>query len=161
MNKAQYTELMAKIADGGKVSQETHDELTAFAKKAKVKRPPADAVIDTAAIKEAATTAKGTPDEKPAKAKGKAKAEPKAKKEPKPKVKCSVTKEQDPKMKTKTCPEFSRAGGMCATHYSRLIYRAQPKNAEKAREASKNYAARVRAEKKAAAEAEAKADSAA
>lgn len=153
MNKAEYTELMAKIADGGKVSQETHDELMAFAKKAKVKRPPADAVLDAAAIKEAATTAKGTPDEKPAKAKGK--------KEKAPKAKCSVTKEQDPKMKTKACPEFSRAGGMCATHYSRLIYRAKPENAEKAREASKAYAARVRAEKKAAAEAEAKATSAA
>jgi hypothetical protein len=140
MNKSEYTELMAKIAEGGKVSQDTHDEMTAFAKKAKVKRPPADAVVDTAAVKEAATTAKGTPKEKKA---------------PKPKAKCSVTKEQDPKMGTKTCPNESRAGGMCATHYSRLIYRAQPDKAEKAREASRNYAARIRAEK---AEAKAKAE---
>lgn len=142
MTKAGYNELMAKIADGGKVNQETFDEMVAFAKKAKIKRPPADAVLDTAEIKQAAVT-KG---DKPAKAK-KAK-EPKAKKEPKPKEKCSVTKEQDPKMATKTCPNDSRAGGYCATHYSRLIYRAKPENAEKARQASRNYAAKKRAEKK-------------
>lgn len=137
MKRSEFNELMAKIADGGKVNQETHDEMVAFAKKNKTKRPPADAVLETAEIKQAAV----------AKA-PKAKAEKKA---PKPKAKCSVTKGegkgQDPKMTTKACPNDSRAGGMCATHYSRLIYRAQPDKAEKAREASRNYAARVRAEK--------------
>ena len=58
-------ELMAKIADGGKVNQETFDEMVAFAKAKKIKRPPAEAVLDTAEIKQAAVT-KG---DKPAKAK--------------------------------------------------------------------------------------------
>lgn len=134
MTKAGYNELMEKIAEGGKVSRKTFDELTEFAKAKKIKRPPAEAVLDTAGIKQAKVAT-----DKPAK----------AKKEPKPKEKCSVTKGegkgQDPKMATKTCPNDSRAGGMCATHYSRLIYRAKPENAEKARQASRNYAAKQRA----------------
>ena len=146
MKRAEYKELMAKIAEGGKVNQKTYDELLEFAKKNKTKRPAAEAVLDEAEVKKTAKAAKKA-------------AEPKAPKEKAPKAKCSVTKGegkgQDPKMSTKTCPNESRAGGMCATHYSRLLYRAQPDKAEKAREASRNYAARKRAEKaKAKAEAE-------
>ena len=139
MKRSEYTELMAKIADGGKVNQKTFEELTEFAKAKKTKRPPADAVLDEAGIKQAKVT------------KGKAKAKPKAK------AKCSVTKEQDPKMKGKACGNEARSNGMCATHYSRLIYRAKPENAEKARQASRNYAAKVR---KAKAEAKAEASAA-
>jgi hypothetical protein len=133
MNRKQYREHMKAIGEGKKVSQEVFEQLTEFAKKNKAKRPSEDAVKKAR--------------------KAKAPKEPKA---PKEKVACSVTREQDPKMETDACPNLSRAGGMCATHYSRLIYLAQPENAEKAREASKAYAARKRAEKKAA-EAEASA----
>lgn len=146
MNKAEYNELMTKIADGGKVSQKTFDELTEFAKAKKIKRPAADSVVDEAAIKEAATTVG-----KPKEPKAKKAAEPKAPKEPKVKAKC------DPSLhgSDEECENFARSNGVCATHYSRLVYRAKKDNAEKAREASKKYAARKRAEKKAAAEAEA------
>jgi hypothetical protein len=128
MNKAEYKELMAKIADGGKVSQETFDAMTAFAKKAKTKRPPADSVLDAAAVKEAATTVKGT------------KAEKKAPKEKAPKAECSE----------KGCSKPSRASGMCPAHYSRLVYRQDPEKAERVREASRKYAAKKREEKAAA-----------
>ncbi len=141
MTKSEYNELMAKIAEGGKVSRKTYDELVEFAKAKKVKRPTEDAILDDAAIKEAKKESKTS-----------------AAKEPKVKAKCSVTKAEDPKMTTKTCPNDSRSNGMCATHYSRLVYRAKPENAEKARAASKAYAARIRAEK---ADAKAKADAAA
>lgn len=136
MQKSEYNELMAKIADGGKVSAKTHAELVDFAKSKKLKRPSADAILDEASIKEAATTV------------GETKA-PKAKA---PKAKCSVTGKEDPKLgnaKAK-CPNDSRSNGMCATHYSRLVYRAKPENAQKAREASNAYAKRVREEKAAA-----------
>lgn len=135
MDKKNYTELMAKIAEGGKVSRKTHDELTEFAKSRKLKRPPADAVVDTAAVKEAATSVKGTPAEKkaPKAAKAKAKCDP-----------ASVGSSEK-------CSRDSRSNGLCATHYSRLVYRAKPENAQKAREASKAYAAKQRAAKKAAA----------
>ena len=141
MKRSEYTELMAKIAEGGKVSRETFDEMVAFAKKAKTKRPSEDAVLETAGIKQAAVAKEGkAPKEKKAKA-----------------VKaCPVTKKQDPKVEGRTCGKPTRAGGMCATHYSRLIYRAIPENAEKARQASREYAARTRAAK-AAAKAEASA----
>ena len=133
MERSEYNELMAKIADGGKVSQKTFDTLVAFAKAKKTKRPDKAAIIDEAAIKEAATTV-GT---KAAKAKG-------------PKPKCSVTKEQDDKLTTKQCQNDSRSNGMCSKHYSRLVYRANPENAQKARDASNAYAARQRDAKKAA-----------
>lgn len=130
--KADYNELMAKIDEGGKVSRKTFDEMITFAKAKKIKRPSEDAVLDEASIK----AAKKDSGEKKA-----------ATKEPKVKAKCSVTKAEDPKMTTKTCPNDSRSNGMCATHYSRLVYRAKPENAEKARQASKAYAARIREEK--------------
>jgi len=135
MNKSEYNDLMAKIAEGGKVSAETHAELTEFAKAKKVKRPAKDAILDAAAIKEASTTV----------------GEAKAPKEKGPKAKCSVTAKEDPKMaKGEKCDADSRSDGMCAKHYSRLVYRAKPENAAKAREASNAYAKRVREEKAAA-----------
>lgn len=149
MTKADYNELMAKIAEGGKVNQGTFDELVEFAKAKKLKRPAADAVIDESAVKAAATTVAGTDEEKP---KAKAKAEPKAPKAPKVKAKC------DPSLhgSDEECDKDARSNGVCAAHYSRLIHRAKPENAEKAREASRRYAEKARkakAEAKAAAEA--------
>lgn len=73
----------------------------------------------------------------------------KAVKEPKaPKVKTVC----DPSLagSDEKCEKFSRVGGMCSTHWTRLVYRAQPEKAEKAREASKKYAAGIRAQKAAA-----------
>lgn len=126
MNRSEYNELMAKIADGGKVNAKTHAELVEFAKAKKIKRPSADAILDEAAIKQAKVT-KGT----------------KAPKAPKAKVQCDPsTVGSDEK-----CDRDSRSNGLCATHYSRLVYRARPENAEKARAASNAYAAKVRAAK--------------
>ena len=132
MDKKTYTQLMAEIAEGTKVTREVYDEMVAFAKKAKVKKPSEDAILAKSAVEE---TKKET---KAAKAK-----------EPKAKVRCSVTGKEDPKMEKKSdrCTNDARSNGMCATHYSRLVYRAKPENAEKARQASKNYAAKVRAAK--------------
>jgi len=132
MERKEYNELMAKIADGGKVSQKTFDEMTEFAKAKKTKRPPANSVVDVAAVKEAATTAKGT------------KAEKKAKE---PKAKC------DPSIhgSDEKCDKDSRASGVCPAHYSRLVYRKDEDRAERVREASRKYAAKKRAEKAAAA----------
>jgi len=120
MDKQTYTKLMAKIADGGKVSRKQFDELTAFAKAKKIKRPPEGSVLEAAKA-------------------------PKEKAAPKAKAKC------DPSLhgSDEKCDKDSRSNGVCATHYSRLVYRARPENAQKAREASGRYAARKRAEKKA------------
>ena len=135
--KAQYTELMESIEAGSKIDQETYDALFAFAKAKKIKRPSKDAIADEADVIEVKETKV-----------------PKAKKE---KVKCSVTSAEDEKMaEGESCDEWSRSNGVCAKHYSRLVYRAKPENMEKARTASKNYAKRIREEKaalKAAAEA--------
>jgi hypothetical protein len=128
LTKPEYNELMQKIAEGGKVSRKTYDELVEFAKAKKVKKPAADSVLDEAAIKEAKTSAKNTG---------------KAGRKTKEKVAC------DPSLvgSDEKCDKDSRSNGLCAAHYSRLVYRAKPENAEKARLASKNYAAKVRAEK--------------
>lgn len=137
MDKKTYTELMGKIAEGAKVDQETFDSLTAFAKKAKVKRPAKDAVIEPEAM------------EAQAEANEKA-VQPKAKKEKGPKAKCSVTEKEDPAVGKKGCQKDSRAAGMCPAHYSRLVYRQDEERAERVREASRKYAAKVRAAKAAA-----------
>lgn len=131
MDRKQYNELLAKLNDGGKVNKKTYEEMVAFAKAKKIKRPPANGVVDAAAVKEAATSVKNKG--------GKAK----AKREPKAKVAC------DPSLhgSDEKCERDARSNGVCATHYSRLVYRAKAENAEKAREASRNYAARIRAEK--------------
>ena len=119
MDRKTYNKLMAEIADGGKVTRKQYDELLAFAKAKKIKRPAEDAV------------------------KTKAAKAPKAPSEPKVKVKC------DPSTvgSDETCDKDSRSNGLCATHYSRLVYRAKPENAAKARQASNDYAARQRAAK--------------
>jgi hypothetical protein len=141
MNRSEYNELVAKLNEGNPVSEETYQEMVDFAKAKKIKRPPANGSVDAAAVKEAATSVKNSGK------KGKAKAKPAkkaaAKREPKPKVACN------PKLfgSDEKCEKDARSNGVCATHYSRLVYRAKPENAEKAREASRNYAARIRAEK--------------
>lgn len=122
MDKKTYTEKMAKIADGEKVSQKVFDELVTFAKAKKIKQPPKTAI-----------------------------AAPKArtKKAPKEKAKCIVTAKEDPAVGKKGCQKDARALHMCVAHYSRLVYRQDEKRAEKVREASRKYAAKKRAEKKA------------
>lgn len=137
MTRAEYNDLMDKINEGGKVNETTYEAMVAFAKAKKTKRPPEDAVVrkeDIVEVKAAATTQKGD----------------------KVKAKCSVTSNEDPKMvEGASCDKDARSNGMCPAHYSRLVYRAKPENAEKARQASANYAAKIREEK---AELKAKAD---
>ena len=48
------------------------------------------------------------------------------------------------------CEKDARSNGLCAGHYSRLVYRADEEKAERVRESSRRYAAKVRANKAAA-----------
>lgn len=125
ITKTDYNKYMESIAAGEKISQELFDALFAFAKVKKIKRPSEDAIAAPEDIIEVKET--------------------KAPRGPKVKVKCSVTAAEDPKMaEGETCDAWSRSDGMCAKHYSRLVYRAKPENMEKARQASKNYADKMR-----------------
>jgi hypothetical protein len=122
MNKQDYTNLMALGATGATMTADVFAELQAFAKSRKLKQPAAAWLMAVPA---------------------KAPKAPKAPKEPKvkaPKAKC------DPSLhgSDEECDKDSRSNGVCATHYSRLVYRAQADKAEKAREASRNYAAKIR-----------------
>lgn len=119
MDKKTYTKLMGEITNGKTVSKKTFTELVEFAKSKKIKQPPKTAL------------ALETP-----------------KKEKTPKV-CSVTAKEDPEVGKKGCQKPSRARGLCVAHYARLSYRADPEKAEKAREASRRYHEKKRAEKKA------------
>lgn len=123
MDKKTYTKLMGEITNGKTVSKKTFTELVEFAKSRKIKQPPKTAL---------------------------ALEKPKTEKTKKtPKV-CSVTSKEDPEVGKKGCQKPARARGLCVAHYARLVYRQDPEKAEKAREASRRYHEKKRAEKQAA-----------
>jgi hypothetical protein len=132
MDMKTYKSDMAAIDGGASVTQARFDELVEFAAKRKIRKPK------PASIEVAPKAAKKTAAPKTPKVKG-------------PKAKC------DPKSvgSDETCEKDSRSNGLCAAHYSRLVYRADADKAERVRKASRDYAERQRAAKAAAKSADA------
>ena len=120
MDRKTYNELMAKGEDKG-LSQDEFDAVKAFAREKRIKQP------------------------KPEWVKAAKKAAAKAPKAPKEKATCNPAL----KGSSETCDKDARSNGLCPAHYSRLVYRMDSENAEKVRKASREYAARRRAAKKA------------
>lgn len=132
MNANEYKQLMALGESGTKLETKAFDELTAYATKRKVRRPKPEWLLGapTLAVVDGAKAAKT----KGAKATTATRYENKG-------ATCSVD----------GCEKAAVVKGMCSADYTRLIHRADPANREKAREASRRYAAKKRAEREAAA----------
>lgn len=131
-NRAEYNELAEKLSDGFPVSDETFEAMVAFAKSKKIKRPvrPEAPAAEAPAPEEkkparrmSETGDKGSPKRESSRAKNKG-------------AKCSV----------KGCDRDAVAKGMCTKDYTRA-YRQSDERKEAAREASRRYAAKKRAEK--------------
>lgn len=134
MNANEYKQLMALGDAGTKLETKVFDELTAYATRRKVRRPkpewllgaPVLVAVDGVKVAETRRVQAG-------KATTPTRYENKG-------ATCSVD----------GCGKPAVVKGMCSADYTRLIHRADPANREKAREASRRYAAKKRAEREAA-----------